>query len=168
MDDAALIEQRVRDELTALGVDHEPLPCDPGFADTAAFCAKYGVDPEDSANAILVASSRPPGRHAVCVVLATTKLDVNRTVCRLLEVKRASFASAEETRALTGMLIGGVTVFGLPEHLPIFVDSRVTERPSIVVGGGSRSLKLRLKPAELHKIGRLRIIEGLAQGPQDR
>jgi prolyl-tRNA editing enzyme YbaK/EbsC (Cys-tRNA(Pro) deacylase) len=163
-DDAA-IERRVRDELLALGVVYQELPCDPEFADTAAFCARYGVDPADSANAILIASSRPPGRHAVCLLLATTKLDVNRTVCRLLDVRRASFATAEETRALTGMLIGGVTVFGLPDTLPIYVDARVAQRPSVVVGGGSRSLKLRLAPAELAKIPRLRFVEGLAREP---
>lgn len=163
MDDPAGIEERVRAELDALGVSYDPLPCDPQFADTAAFCARYGVDPADSANAILVASSRPAGRHAVCVVLATTKLDVNRTVCRLLDVKRASFASADETKSLTGMLIGGVTVFGLPESLPIFVDAGVVARTSIVVGGGSRSLKLRMAPSELGKIARLRIIDGLAR-----
>ena len=159
------IEDRVRAELTALGVAHEEMPCDPQFADTAAFCARYGVDPADSANAILVASSRPPGRHAVCVLLATTRLDVNRAVCRLLDVRRASFASAEQTRALSGMLIGGVTVFGLPGGLPIFVDARVMRRPSVVIGGGSRSLKLRLPPAELTKIPGLRVVEDLAREP---
>ena len=162
-DDAAAIERRVRDVLSALDVAHEALPCDPDFADTAAFCARYGVDLADSANAILVASSRPPGRHALCLLLATTKLDVNRTLCRLLDVRRASFASPDETQRLTGMSIGGVTVFGLPESLPIFVDARVMARSSVVIGGGSRSLKLRIPPLELCKIPRLQIIEGLAR-----
>lgn len=161
--DRADIEDRVRAELAALGVAHEELPCDPAFADTAAFCARYGVDPADSANAILVASSRPPGRHAVCVLLATTKLDVNRAVCWLLDVRRASFASAEQTRERTGMLIGGVTVFGLPGDLPIFVDARVMRRPWVVIGGGSRSLKLRLPPMELTKISALQVVEDLAR-----
>lgn len=161
--DAAASEARVRAELVALHVVYEELPCDPDFADTAAFCARYGVELGDSANAILVASARPPGRHAVCVLLATTKLDVNRTVCRLLEVRRASFATPDETRRLCGMSIGGVTVFGLPEGLPILVDARVMERKSVVIGGGSRSLKLRLAPEELRKIPRLQVVQDVAR-----
>jgi len=163
MDDAAIVEQRVRAELSALGVALDPLPCDPDSADTAAFCARYGVDLNDSANAILVASSRPPGRHALCVLLATTKLDVNRTVCRLLDARRASFASPEDTQRLTGMMIGGVTVFGLPESVPIYVDARVMQRSRVVIGGGSRSLKLRVAPQELLKIPRLQVVLGLAR-----
>jgi prolyl-tRNA editing enzyme YbaK/EbsC (Cys-tRNA(Pro) deacylase) len=162
-DDAARIERRVGDAVEALGARCEPLPCDPDFADTAAFCARYGVDPADSANAILIASSRPPGRHALCVLLATTRLDVNGTVCRLLDVRRASFASADETRARTGMFIGGVTPFGLPADLPIYVDARVMTRASVVIGGGSRSLKLRLAPGELTRIPGVQVVDGLAR-----
>jgi prolyl-tRNA editing enzyme YbaK/EbsC (Cys-tRNA(Pro) deacylase) len=156
------IERRVREAVATLGAQCEELPCAPDFADTAAFCERYGVDPADSANAILVASSRPPGRFAVCVLLATTRLDVNRSVCGLLEVRRASFATAEQTREITGMMIGGVTPFGLPGDLPIYVDARVMTRASVVIGGGSRSLKLRCAPAELRKIAALAVIDGLA------
>ena len=163
MDEATGIEQRVREAIAAVGATCEPLPCDPAYADTAAFCARYGVDPADSANAILIASSRPPGRHALCLLLATTRLDVNGAVCRLLDVRRASFASADETRARTGMSIGGVTPFGLPADLPIYVDARVMTRASVVIGGGSRSLKLRCAPAELAKIPGVQVVGDLAR-----
>ena len=43
-------------------------------------------------------------------------------------MKKASFADAQQTTALTGMAIGGVTVFGLPNEMPIWVDARVMER----------------------------------------
>ena len=141
------------------------MPCDPDYADTAAFCARYGVAPEDSANTIVVVSKRGPRRHAACVVLASTRLDVNRTVCRLLDVGKASFASAEETRELTGMLIGGVTAFGLPDGMPLFVDVRVMSRPSIVIGGGSRSAKLRIRPDDLLRIPGAAVVDGLAIEP---
>src|SRR5204862_3556443 len=110
----------VRQILTRLGVPHEVIPCDPELADTAAFCAAYGYPLEDSANTILVVGKSDPPRYAACVVLATTRLDVNRVVRQRLEVRRASFASPDETRALTGMELGGVTVFGLPTDLPIW------------------------------------------------
>ena len=55
-------------------------------------------------------------------LLANTRLDVNRVVRHRLGVRKASFASIDETRDLTGMLIGGVTVFGLPADLPVWID----------------------------------------------
>ena len=135
-------EDRVRDHLARLGVEHEIVPCDPALADTAAFCAAYGYSPDESANTIVVIGKSDPPRYVACVVLATTRLDVNRAVRNRLGVRKASFADPEQTRAITGMLIGGVTALGLPEDLPIWDDARVVDRPRIVLGGGSRSCKV--------------------------
>lgn len=156
------VAERVLGAVADLGVDAEVMPCDPALADTAAFCAHYGVDPADSANAILVASKRTPPAYALCVVLATTRLDVNGVVRRMLGGGKASFADAESTRVLTGMEIGGVTPFGLPADLPVWVDARVLQRASVVVGGGDRSRKLRLPPAALLRIPGAEAVEGLA------
>src|SRR5437867_4449190 len=112
-------EAAVLAALARLGIGYERLECDPEAADTAIFCARYGIPPERSANTILVASKKEPRIYAVCVVLATTSLDVNHAVRGLLGVSRLSFASAEETVAVTGMLVGGVTPFGVPEGLPL-------------------------------------------------
>ena len=160
------IETRVREHLDALGVQYEALACDPELADTAKFCERYGVALEDSANAIVVVSKRPKGQHACCILLATTRLDVNRAVCAAMGVKRASFADADQTRELTGMLIGGVTPFGLAQPLPILIDAAVLQRQSVVVGGGSRSLKIRLPPDALTRLPDARVVEGLAHGTQ--
>lgn len=161
-DGPGTIEARVLRRLAALGIEHETLPCDPDFADTAAFCARYGVPPEQSANTIVVAARKEPGVACACVALATCRLDVNHAVCDLLGVRKASFAGAEQTRELTGMMIGGVTPFGLPEHLPIYVDSRVMVQPDVVVGGGSRSIKIRLAPEGLLRLPGARVVDGLA------
>ena len=160
-DDSSAIEAKVRARLALLGVDHETLECDPDFADTAAFCARYGVPPEQSANTIVVAARKDPGVACACVVLATCRLDVNHSVCDLLGVRKASFASAEQTQALTGMMIGGVTPFGLPDDLPLYMDARVMTQEFVVIGGGSRSLKIRLAPAGLLRIPGSAVIEGL-------
>jgi prolyl-tRNA editing enzyme YbaK/EbsC (Cys-tRNA(Pro) deacylase) len=127
----------------------EELPCDPELADTADFCRAYDVPLEKSANTILVASRRPEGKMVACLVLATTRLDVNGVVRRRMEVKKASFANAEQTMETTGMAIGGVTVFGLPPTIPVWVDRRVLECDWIIVGAGSRTAKIRLDPAQL-------------------
>ena len=124
-DDGNSIAIRVRERLEDLGVAHETLACDPDFADTAAFCARYGVAPEQSANTIVVAARKEPAVACACVVLATCRLDVNHAVCDLLGVRKASFAPADQTRELTGMMIGGVTPFGLPEDVPVYIDSHV-------------------------------------------
>jgi prolyl-tRNA editing enzyme YbaK/EbsC (Cys-tRNA(Pro) deacylase) len=152
----------VHRSLLELGIDHELLPCDPELADTAAFCAAYGVAPEDSANTIVVVGKSNPPVHVACVVLATTRLDVNRAVRTRLGVKKASFCAADETRAMTGMEIGGVTALGLPVGLPIWVDAAVMGRERIVLGGGSRSWKVRCRPAALLAVPSLEVVEGLA------
>ncbi len=156
------IALKVRARLDMLGLPYELLECDPDFADTAAFCERYGFSPEHSANTIVVASKKQPQKYCACVVLATTRLDVNHKVCELLDVNKASFASAEDTRQLTGMLIGGVTPFALPDGLPVYVDSRVMEPEWVIVGGGDRSSKVRIAPDVFHRLGAA-IVEGLAR-----
>ena len=127
---------------------YELFPCDPALADTAAFCAAYGFAPEESANTIVVIGKSDPPRYAACVTLAPYRLDVNRVVRDRLGTRKASFAPAEDTAAITGMQMGGVTVFGLPPSLPIWVDSRVMDRERLVLGGGSRSWKVIATPAD--------------------
>lgn len=148
--------------LAGLG-PHELFACDPSLADTAAFCAAYGFALADSANTIVVAGKASPPVFAACVVLATHRLDVNRAVRSRLGTRRASFASAEETRTLTGHEIGGVTVFGLPAGLPILVDAAVLARERIVLGGGSRSWKVIAPPAILLALEGVEVVEGLAR-----
>ncbi len=147
------------------GLAYEVMDCDPDLADTAQFCEAYGVPLENSANAILVASRKPEGHNAVCVVLAHTRLDVNGTVRKKLGVRKVSFAPADLTRELTGQEIGGVTIFGLPDDLPVWLDSRVMDRGWVIVGAGSRSAKIKLDPGQLRGLPGYEVVEGLAQEP---
>ncbi len=156
------IEQRVTRTLHTLGVPYELLRIDPDFADTARFCEKYGVSLEHSANTIVVASKKEPRQYAACVVKATTRLDVNHALRRLMGVSKLSFATAEETRALTGMMIGGVTVFALPPDLPIYVDGALMALDWLILGGGSRSSKIKTVPEILRRVPNATIVEGLA------
>jgi prolyl-tRNA editing enzyme YbaK/EbsC (Cys-tRNA(Pro) deacylase) len=160
---AVVTHEAVREALAALGVEYETVACDPSLADTAAFCAAYGFDPEDSANCIVVASRRPAGQHLAALVLATTRLDVNGRCCELMGVRRASFAPSEQTAELTGMEIGGVTPFGLPEPLlPVRVDAAVLSRRRVVVGGGDRSVKLVVDASVFSKTPVFEVVQGLA------
>ena len=158
-----------RDRLEAilggLGVPYELFACDPELADTARFCEAYGFDPLDSANTIVVAGKANPRVHAACIVLAPHRLDVNRVVRDRLGTRKASFAGAEETRELTGMEIGGVTPFGLPAGLPVWVDSAVMGRQRIVLGGGSRSWKVIAGPSILEALQGVEVVDGLAAPP---
>ena len=144
------------------GVPCEVIPCEPEHADTAAFCARYGYPAERAANTIVVASKKEPKRYAACVVLATTRLDVNHAVRDLLGAAKCSFASAEEMRALTGMTVGGVTAFGLPDGLPLYVDARVLDLDWIILGTGGRNGKIRIAPEVFHRMPGVKIVEGLA------
>jgi len=157
-----VIEQRILRRLDEAGVVYDVIECDPALADTADFCAHYGYPLDRSANTIVVAARRPPGAACACVVLADTRLDVNHRVCELMGVRKASFASAGQTEELTGMMIGGVTPFALPDGLPVYVDGGVLEKPWVIVGGGSRSMKLKMNPQSLVDVAGARVIEGLA------
>jgi prolyl-tRNA editing enzyme YbaK/EbsC (Cys-tRNA(Pro) deacylase) len=142
--------------------EYELFPCDPALADTAAFCAAYGFAPEDSANTIVVIGKATPPVYAACVVLAIHRLDVNHTVRDRLGTRKASFASPDETRDLTGHAIGGVTAFGLPAGIPLLVDAAVMARPRIVLGGGSRSWKVIAPSSILLTLPNVEVVEGLA------
>ena len=156
------IAAQVRAVLAGLATPWEIMACDPALADTAAFCAHYGVAPEDSANTIVVVGKGDPLRYAACVVLATTRLDVNRVVRARFGTKKASFADADATAALTGMTMGGVTPIGLPAGLPLWIDAAVMARTRIVLGGGSRDAKVRAAPALLLELPGAEVVEGLA------
>lgn len=164
-DPAAQVPPSVREALDASGVDYEILECDPNLADTAVFCATYGHAMEDSANAIVVKSKTGEEKFVACVVLATTRLDVNRTVRKKLGARKVSFADPEETKRVTGMELGGVTPPGLPDELPLWVDSRVMGRPFVILGAGTRSAKIRVSPDYFLKLPQAEIVEGLAQDP---
>jgi len=158
----SVLLSNVENALEKYKIEHQVMDCSPEYADTAAFCEHYGISPEQSANTILVASRKvEPVKYAVCVVLATNRLDVNKTVCKLMGVKKASFADAETTMAHTGMMIGGVTAVGI-NNLPIYIDSSVMKQKEIVMGGGNRSSKIRLSPVELLKIPNIEVVDGLA------
>lgn len=156
------IESRVEAALAATGLAYELIACDPELADTAAFCAHYGYPLDQSANTILVASRKPEGRHAACVVLATHRLDVNKRVRRLLGVQKLSFAPPEITVEVTGMLIGGVTPLALPAGLPLWIDRAVMTNEWVILGGGSRSLKVKADPKVLTSLPGAEVVEGLA------
>ncbi len=153
---------QVIEQLESLGLAYELVPCDPNLADTAAFCEAYGFAPEDSANAIVVVGKADPPVFALCLVLADSRLDVNRVVRKKLGTRKASFASADDTVRLTGMMIGGVTPFGIHD-LPIWIDERVMGRDQLIIGGGTRDRKLRVPPATLAGHPMVQVVPDLAR-----
>ena len=155
----------VLDAASATGHPYEVVPCDPDLADTAAFCEAYDYSLDQSANAIVVVGKSDPRVYVACLVLATTRLDVNGVVRRRLGVKKASFASADETIEITGMQIGGVTPYGLPDGLPLWIDRRIMDVPDVIVGGGSRDRKLLVPPAGLAALPNADVVEALATSP---
>jgi len=158
----ASIRSTVVASLEELEADFSTMECDPDLADTAAFCAHYDIPEDRSANAIVLASRRPEGVHAMFLVLATTRLDVNRTGRDLMGVKKLSFASPEVTAAVTGMVMGGVTPFGRPGELPLFVDDAVLDPDWVIVGGGSRDMKVKVDPEVFARMPNTSVVTGLA------
>jgi len=159
----AAVEARVLAALDALGARYETVRIDPDHADTATFCRVYGYAEEDCGNCILVRSRGAEPRYAACVVAETRRLDVNRTVKRLLGVRKASFAPTEDAEAVTGMRSGGVTPFALPDGLPVYVDPWLLSRERVVVGGGSRGLKIVVDPEVFGRAPAMAVVDDLAR-----
>jgi prolyl-tRNA editing enzyme YbaK/EbsC (Cys-tRNA(Pro) deacylase) len=137
---------------------------DPELADTAAFCAAYSSPMESSANCVVVSGKREGAvRHAACLVLASTRADVNGVVRRRLDVRKASFAPMDEAVALTDMEYGGITPLGLPEGWPLLIDAAVAAAPAVVVGSGVRRSKLALPGRVLAALPGAEVVEGLGR-----
>jgi prolyl-tRNA editing enzyme YbaK/EbsC (Cys-tRNA(Pro) deacylase) len=137
---------------------------DPALADTAAFCQRYEVELSESANCVVVAGRRDgQTRMAACMVLATTRADVNGVVRRELDVRKASFAAMETAVEMTGMEYGGITPIGLPDDWPVYVDEAVAAHPRVVVGSGLRRSKLTLPGAALARLPGAVVVQGLGR-----
>jgi prolyl-tRNA editing enzyme YbaK/EbsC (Cys-tRNA(Pro) deacylase) len=139
-------------------------PIDPTLADTAAFCEAYQVGLDVSANCVVVSGKRAGEvRYAACLILATTRADVNNAVRRYLDVRKASFAPVDVAVAETGMEYGGITPLGLPKGWPVLVDARVAALPQAIIGSGVRHSKLVLPGTALAELPGAEVIEDLAR-----
>ena len=163
-----LLAAPVASALAALGEDAAGevgvAEIDPAAADTAAFCERYGVSPAESANCVVISGKREGEvRYAACMVLATTRADVNNVARRELDVRKASFAPMDTAVAETGMEYGGITPLGLPAGWPVLVDALVADTPVVVIGSGVRRSKLVLAGKLLASLPGARVIDGLAR-----
>jgi prolyl-tRNA editing enzyme YbaK/EbsC (Cys-tRNA(Pro) deacylase) len=139
-------------------------PIDPSLADTAAFCEAYDVGLAESANCVVVAGKREGDmRYAACVILATTRADVNGVVRRQLDVRKASFAPMDEAVRLIGMEFGGITPIGLDPQWPVLVDAAVATTPLVVIGSGIRGSKIVIPGPALAALPGAQVIEGLGR-----
>lgn len=153
-----------RDHGQPLADDVQVAEIDPDLADTAAFCAQYGVGLEESANCVVLAGKRAGETvYAACLVLATTRADVNGMARKHLGVRKISFAPMDEAVGLTGMEYGGITPVGLPGDWPILVDRAVAEAPRVVVGSGIRGSKLWIAGATLARLSSAEVLDGLGR-----
>lgn len=168
LDAAELLAPPVNEAIAALdsgiAAQLSVAPIDASLADTAAFCDAYGVSLEDSANCIVVAGKRGDTlTYAACVVLATTRADVNGVVRKLLNARKISFAPMQEATSLTGMEYGGITPIGLPDDWRVLVDSRVADVDAAIIGAGIRAAKISLPGSVLASLPGVEVIEELAR-----
>jgi prolyl-tRNA editing enzyme YbaK/EbsC (Cys-tRNA(Pro) deacylase) len=166
LDRPDLLADPVKDAISALALPDSAIQVaeiDPELADTAAFCARYHVPLEESANCVVVAGKRGgESRMAAALVLATTRADVNGTIRRLLDARKASFASREAATAQSGMEYGGITPIGLPSSWPVYVDPAVVAASRIVIGSGLRRSKLVLGGTVLASLPGVTVVDDLA------
>lgn len=135
---------------------------DPALSDTAAFCERYAVGPELAANCVIVEGKRGEERvYAACVLLATTRADVNGVVRTFLDVRKVSFAPRELAVEKSGMEFGAITPVGLPADWPILIDAAVATSGYVIVGSGKRASKLAITGAVLATLPNAHVVKGL-------
>jgi len=150
-----LISQGLLDDVGVVEID-------PSVSDTAATREVFDLDAAVLANCVVVAGKREGvEKIAACVVLSTTRADVNNAVKRLLDVRKASFLPMERAVELTGMEYGGITPIGLPADWPILVDSRVAETDVVIVGSGVRRSKILLPGRLIAELPNAQVVDGL-------
>jgi len=136
---------------------------DPNFSDTASFCENYKVTPEQAANCVIIEGKNGGERKlAACIILASTRADVNGKVCEALNVKKASFAQMEKAVTESGMEFGAITPIGLPKAWPILIDKAVADSDYVIIGSGIRSSKLAVTGSFLTSLPNVQVIDGLA------
>ena len=160
------LTQIVRRSADASGFTYQWLACDPRLSDTAMFCEHYGYALEDAANTIVMKARAGDYPYVACVVLGHCRIDANQVLRKRLNARKVSFASASETRDITGMELGGVTAFGLPAQLPLMVDAAVMARERIILGAGERAAKIVIAPDALLTMPQVEVVDGLAQPRQ--
>ena len=159
-----LLGAPVATALPALSGEAWVAEIDDDLADTAAFTEAYAVPPEASANCVVVAARRAGQTTlAACVVLATTRADVNGLVRRHLDARKASFAPQDVAVAESGMAYGGITPVGLPPDWPVLVDVAVAAADFVVIGSGVRGSKLAVPGALLAGLPTAVVLEGLGR-----
>lgn len=169
LSDLTLLHPKVKQVVAVLPTAVEVLSCEGELADTEVFCRHYGYSLDDSANTLLVKGKRGGTvLFVACVVLASTRLDVNQVVRKRMGVRRLSFADAQEAEQLTGMEMGGVTPPGLPGDMPLWVDDKVMEREFVVLGGGNRRSKLKAPPSLLLGLPGVEVVPGMASFRQEQ
>lgn len=137
---------------------------DPTLSDTAAFCEKYEIGPEVAANCVILRAKKGEEiKYVACVVLATTRVDVNGLVRQTLDTKKISFAPIEEAVQGSDMEFGAITPVGLPATWPILIDKAVAEAPQLIIGSGIRKSKLLVPGSFLATLPNVQILEGLGQ-----
>ena len=158
-----LLNKDVFDHISKLAIPYQVVECKEEYADTYLFCEKYDYPIEFCANTILLSSKKPPNYHVACVLQGDKKLDVNNKVRKLMNSSKVSFASHEETVALTNMKSGGVTIFGLPNSIDIYVDSEVMNQPYLIFGSGNRNSKIIIEPNYLSQIPNIKLVENITK-----
>ena len=158
-----LLNKDVYDDISKLGIPYEIVECKEEYADTYLFCEKYEYPIEYCANTILLSSKKPPDYYVACVLQGNKKLDVNNKVRKLMNSSKVSFASHEETVSLTNMKSGGVTIFGLPKSIDVYVDSEIMNNPYLIFGSGNRNSKIKIEPNYLNQIPNIKSIENITK-----
>ena len=158
-----LLNKDVYEDISKLGIPYEIVECKEEYADTYLFCEKYEYPIEYCANTILLSSKKPSDYYVACVLQGNKKLDVNNKVRILMNSSKVSFASHEETVSLTNMKSGGVTIFGLPKSIDVYVDSEIMNNPYLIFGSGNRNSKIKIEPNYLNQIPNIKSIENITK-----
>ena len=164
LDQVSLPTKKFLSENQNIAKDVSVAVIDPNFSDTANFCSHYEVPTSQTVNCVIVEATRADRKWLVaCLVLGTTRVDVNGLVRKHLGARKVSFAAMDTAVKESGMEYGGITAVGLPETSPILIDSKIAALDAVVLGSGVRGSKLVTSGKTLAQLPNAVLLENLGR-----
>lgn len=138
---AFLARHRVDAEFLAPGA---PMPT------VSSAAAAIGVPEEQILKTLLFASD---GRYVVAIANGARRVS-SKLLAGASGLRRPRAASPDVVFEVTGYPAGGVAPVGLPEDLPVIVDTGLTALPVVFAGGGREDLLLLISPSDVIRVNR--------------
>ena len=95
-------------------------------------------------------------RYVAALVPGDKQLDL-KLLARVFQVKTAGMADVPTAQRLSGYTVGGISPFGMQQHLESVIEKSVLKYSSIAINAGKRGLMLHMAPQDIVRVLECRV-----------